>query len=131
MTCALKNGPRAWRRARWTLAVVAVFFSLACVGSGQLRTSGLNSPAPADDPLAAAAAFGTTGQVDMLEGPWGPGRAVFGEKYLSALGQTCRRAAFIAVTGQHRDLAVCQDGKGRWATAPDIFIPAGDRSRPL
>jgi len=78
----------------------------------------------AADPLAVAASAGSTGEVYLDNGPWGPGKVALGEKYLSALGQTCRRAAFISLAGQRRDLAVCQEKPGLWATAQDIFIPA-------
>ena len=128
MTCVLKTGPRDLARrlrapkALWSLAAFAL--CLAC--AGQWRETGLNRPAAAD-PLAVAASAGAAGELQLNDGPWGPGTAVLGEKYLSALGQTCRRADFTTPTGQRRDLAVCQERPGRWATAPDIFLPAAGR----
>jgi len=84
----------------------------------------LVSRASPDDSLASFIGHGAEGETRIFDGTsFGTSvSATVGKAYMSALGQSCRKA-HITARSDKRMIAACRDEDQQWHLAPDIFVP--------
>lgn len=121
------NASGARRRWLWLTMILAGAALLlgGCIYPGQRDQEAVATPSAgyASDEIAAVAATGAVhSSTPVKSGKFGEGQATVGEQYFSALGVPCRKVLFISSAGgSGRELTVCMEKGGMWATAPDIF----------
>lgn len=113
---------RAWAFLALFLLIPILSFS-GCASQNRQNAAAAQNQGKASDILAAAVAgAGPAGSIIDVSGSlFGNGRAAVGDKYMSAVGITCRPVVFINDGGDKYNLAVCAEKDGLWATAPHIF----------
>ena len=107
-------------------ATSALLLSLCLSGCGLF---GSPAPEPAAAPLTPVQEFivshtsGTADATGTVSDPeFGESlRIVVEQEFLSATGETCRRASLLSPQGDTEMVVMCQDSSGRWKMAPRVW----------
>ena len=111
---------------KWTFLPGLLVLCASLSGCGLFNSPTVVSPAKPLSPVQEFIVSRTPGSADAMGTVSDPAfgenlRIVLEQEFLSAAGETCRRASLFSPRGEAEMVVMCRDGSGTWTMAPRVW----------